>query len=514
MVPMAPCWDHPDFSLVPFGLPPKGDLTPVSYRGMAHTREGLKALLALGGRPVDNGAFPFSVFVWKATPTAVHTLHTQYPEAQATPLFTNEACLARTTRQEAHAWLTAPQTEETHSFTVTHTGTGATHTAQLTLKPGVFVSHLTLDEGGKSVVLAPLNLSRFWCDPSDDEPMTWVARIPSALRDTPTPPYYEMDAPQAHQAITRCLSGAFPPAHLERCFGGHPMGKAYQNAQTQVPTDACCLITAPWAQPTNRRFFQAFFEKKGIESRNRGPHTLFDLPLAHAPLLREVAKAYDEKTQDAAFQRHGLLERAPLVVVKACPGVVTRALLSSGPDVTTPPHGGWPSSAPFNTLRQGLLEAFQHDDREFIQAVQKACGVNQGEALTMERIRPALCATPVALGEVSWEGVYLALDRYSGFTEWAHPEGRARFVRTFEATDGVEWTRPLAQGLLSPDMIQAFSDPAFLKALDDTPFWSLLAQKTHIHPEWQAVVDHHALTPFVFDSDFELKPQKPRSTSS
>jgi hypothetical protein len=126
--------DHPDFTLIPpldegnhkggqtphsnsesnsnGGLPESKsnfqDAT-ASWLGVAKTQEGITALLALRGTPLDDPEHPLCLFSWEPTQDALEALHAQAKEATFVSLSNPEAHRAQWAAHGNTAWLTRPE---------------------------------------------------------------------------------------------------------------------------------------------------------------------------------------------------------------------------------------------------------------------------------------------------------------------------------------------------------------------------------------------------------------------
>jgi hypothetical protein len=76
--------EHSDFSLIP------DPNTPTKWRGVAKNAQGIRALLALEARPLDDPQYPMALFEWFAHPPAVHALQQHAKDAHVRPFL--EAC--------------------------------------------------------------------------------------------------------------------------------------------------------------------------------------------------------------------------------------------------------------------------------------------------------------------------------------------------------------------------------------------------------------------------------------
>jgi hypothetical protein len=460
--------EHPDFSLIP------DPDDPTQWRGVAKTRQGLLMLPSLWSRPQPDPDHPLCVFSWQPTPTAQSALVRHAPTACAVPLVSQEAHRTVWEAQRATAVLRTP----TEAVCVPCCIEGREDV--LRIAPC----------GQKSVLESRPEDTLYWALAEDPEalwndpvhrPWTQNVWVPWAqeMWDHSEQQTLEM-APEAAERVRQHVlaSGAVWQDSAFETTKTHQASLMWAFGLTDQQVHPFTAL--PFQEPQVAAGLCAFFE-------GRSPECLYAPEAQHAPFLRSLVAAIPLETQiaslRAAFQTKniptwldsGVWSVAPRAAAQVC---LEQVVLSKQ---RTPLKRG--------DLDEWVTEAMREGDTGFFDEVAKATVTpKKGPPLTF--FSPEVRSCLEALTD-RWKVFFRTADRTLGFSQRDTPEGLARFAHTF---DEKTFAQPLRALGLSPPMMQALEDPAFLKALAPTGFGQALQRAPQRHPQWEAVLERLLLT--------------------
>jgi hypothetical protein len=401
-----------------------------SWRGVAKTRHGLNALLTVWATPKDDPKHPLCVFSWQPTVDALEALHTHFPETHVRPIKGLLEHRAVSEAQNATAWVSAVSTPTQTPFWVHDGHAWQTHTVCST--PSVFPP-VFLDGQGQPIAWDALVL---WGLDSEDH--VYLEQGPHAASWCFRT---EEDADRFRQAVLACVR---TPHHRARCL---PLDwrAAYEHQTTRF-----WRTTEPWSDPTFDRTVHAFFDET-----TPTPWGVYQVETARFNRFRAIARTYSISTQRAAWHR-------------------------AHPDGARGTEAALMGYAGPRFLAEKAQEGDAHATRALSEALHEA--LKKGDDVVFEEVKEALLHAP------EWKTP--EWDRYWGFRAQDTAEGLLRFEASFLAQNGV-FAGPLCKAL-SPSMVSAFEDRAFLEALSPT-FWEHIEGTSCRHPEWEALVEKKAL---------------------
>jgi hypothetical protein len=432
--------DHPDFSLIP------NPENPAVFRGVAHTYEGINALVALWGVPLDDPDHRLCVFSWSPTPDALGVLKTHFPETRLCPLWDRTEHHTRWEAQKGRAWLTSPATPSRLDIEVTDVQQKAA--TSLT----VFFEEDDVTWNQKE---CPLQRLSVWGNP-DCDAFLWGSPLFQGR--------FRLEETELTPVLRHTLWSCVSP---EWIFRDGPFLKAYRSAQTgDLPVVSFREVVQVWATPLFVRTVRDFLQH--LKGAFPTPSSIYPLrgmsPVWH-PLFRQAMCALPRSDLETIWKTgrlKGFLEDDEIAM--ACPAEWFSEAL----------HHGRLSDKKAALLT--FKTALQSDDTFFF-----------------DRLRDVNVASGRGLLDQTEEGValYRLWDRVEGFETRGTMEGVARFAASFSEGD---FSKAMTGGhTMSVRMSEAFEDAAFLTALGKTPFWTTLEKAPRRHPEWEALLEKRLL---------------------
>jgi hypothetical protein len=462
--------DHRDFSLIP---DPR-DLT--QWRGVAHTFEGVKALLALWGTPQDDPEHPLRVFSWSPTSDALEALHTTYPDVAVRALGDPRTHWARWETQKAPPEPTGPR-----CFSVIKTGRTQTNDT-LVFPP---CAH----EGGGEPPFFFQNEPTVVYSLGSVNPFFWE----SASSQQEPIFFKKQDTTDGYLGVNVTLIHPHEEAALRACVFQRlahglepkqdPFLGSHDIAQVFLGTREGQLCETLWSQeafctPMHTRVYRAFFEH---------PETLRAHPPAlNVPVFRRVAHTYSEAIQREAFLRNIEKRNAEFAYTMAfweiTPRLAAQTWLDQGGASALEKNlSSWHPDC-VQAFERLFKHLFKKDDRFFFEALDSA-RTPLGDRWD----------TPRPLAPHPLQTVFHIVDLYRGFSQWKTDGAQAFVAAVCEGASLTGGFQKSRHESLTPPMVAAFDDPEFLKALDDTVFWTTLEKAVARHPEWEALLERHLL---------------------
>jgi hypothetical protein len=486
--------ETPHFTLLP------SPLDPTTWRGVAHTRQGVLDLLALWGQPQNDPQYPFSVFAWQPTPLALAALKTHFSQAQVRPLSKEDHAL----RWEAHlqrAWLTPDLLKKPQSFSVIKTDTGVKDTLCLAFDTPAPGNRHGLYFFFKKTPKTTWNLEYY-------NPFFWEARFSQAhpvsfkkafTKKNAAPVRVTFDvaheetlfrkAVLAHQSVMserdHGLSAFF---HEKGFFGASGVAQAYLSNTLGAPAERGLENDiSHYMGPVRHRMMVDFFKPQCPFLFLKNRHDIL--------AFRAIAHTHDEATQKAAFFRElateGVAERELNPVFwQVVPRVAAQHWVSQG--------------GPFHETRDSLTfelkcafySRFLKEDTAFFDELAL---VRTAQGDPWDRLRP----TKDDYDTRHWCDLFRVWDLQRGLNQWqtaadphAAQEGLECWARAVCAPVHVGtptvFDRPM-NDTFGPSTIRALATPAFLTGLEKTGFWEKLENTPNRHPEWEALLERHLL---------------------
>jgi hypothetical protein len=453
--------EHPDFSLIPHPD------DPTQWRGVAKTQEGIKSLLALWGTPKDDPEHPLCVFSWHPTPNALSALRTHFSDITVRPLDEADHRIVWDT-QKTQAWLTPLR--ETHTFTLSVI-------SQIAPEKGVQPCKVSVHLNGEcemtlNGVTTPLRSDPFFFWEKDNLFQHQNTVVIPAKAD------------EVRRAV---IAGSAGVHHPERKSGfwGHPLEQAYRFAKTgmwphgwtpgHVSSISFDWNAEPWAAPFFTHCVHAYMTSENTTlaelegSAKEAYEALCFMSAKWHPLFRTVMQSLPIETQKEKWFENASEFEAGLWF--ACPRSGIETALDN------------PRQCSGYEARTAFQTAVQSDDRFFFDTLKDVFDV-------FNRRRSEAFSVLDDKDKTPWQDIYRLWSLFEGFREHHTEAGMSRFVGAL-----VDEDRPFQASLvLSPSMVRAFEDPAFLKRLDTTVFWKRLEDAPHRHPTWEALLEQSLLS--------------------
>jgi hypothetical protein len=535
--------DHPDFTLIPpldegdhkEGQAPHSNSesngggnsnsesnfqdATASWRGVAKTQEGVFALLALWGTPQDDPDHPLSVFSWQPTPKALLALRTHFSTSTVCPLRDPLAHRQLWEAALSTAWLTVPPKDTPLSFQVTDDTGRPLNRRLILVNRGTFPPDVRWSDTGDPPTVTP----DFW-EPLMKPP--FGIQVGHDVRI----------APDDTDRFVRTVGACRPLGDMHFATLEGPSGNAffldYRLARTG---EVFCTLDGwwdlpPWHEPLFERTARAFFERPGTvrvgtlppESGllSQRPYALAaDTLKGFTALLkraRAIANEYSLSVQEKAFEQAFLNDPAGhYALIHPQKGVECLLKRESGAPI--PLHGL------YSRLENAFTMALHDDDRAFFEAVSHAHiqGASPDDApvwaqdrLEWGRKRDRADPQGEGVAGTAWSAMACLFDRAMGFFQKDTHEGIASFARSFEGASQKDVFAAPRWASLSPGMIDAFEDPAFMRALEDTGFWGTLEKAPKRHPEWEALLERWALSALGRPCDLSFTSSSPKPRHS
>jgi hypothetical protein len=466
--------EHSDFSLV------SNPDHPDPWRGVAHTQEGIKTLLALWGVPQNDPSHPLCVFSWSPCPEALDALKTHCPDACVRAFENRRSHQDAWDTQKKNAWLIRSENPEPLGFPCQCVDAHSTHTGSLWVSPA--------PDGG-----FPPRIE--WVSPKGRQPLTvfkkkdphrfvspaavffWEPDTLSSLgTQGKTPMRFMFATPALAQRFRQTVLSWATLDTLLAVFGASWIGEAYCYPPTPRVSRDFVSTDAPWGVPTQIARMKAFFTRR-VRAQNP-----MNVPESQWSLFRAQAQAFSVRAQKNAWKTE--LDGFPASVLpwKVSPQACTEHLMAW---LMTP---GRPSDDFDVRLRVRLGGE---------KAVRSA--LREGDAFLLDAVNCARSAAPERdfLWETPLKTMGALVDRHAGFVQWAHAtqkteaqDGVARWARTWAPTD----MAGAVEDETSPDMRSALENPAFLAALENTGFWDTVESAPKRHPTWEAMWERQMLS--------------------
>jgi hypothetical protein len=526
------CFHHPDFSL----LPNPDD--PTTYRGVAKTQEGIKALLAVWGTPKDDPDRPLCVFSWVPTLNAVDALKAHFPDVTIHPLespsdqapfqkprlrdhlkarfcalwplearhpkssqetvsweaLKNRGFLMSSVSLEAaqhralwdaqkdRAWLKAPPKGAVFHYDVLSLGVDLAPREKVTLTvTGNFPPRIDYEKASFVPTHDSDGGASYWEEGA--APCFWLEKGSERF-------VVVMNEHTAARFRYDVLSCALPEKEGAVFGAGSLLKEAYRSARTRLPGTVLPDRVPPWCVPHFVRTAQGFFERPNVSigdffTRYHTLHARCD-PQALALFRAQTLRATPSQ-QQAAFAF--LKIKAPHEVPSWLPWSPLRVM----EHVLEHDRQGRSNYYSLEHTGDAFKRALLSEDAAFFEALAPLknnatwatwCLSSVEEANEEQGKLPALRCRIVQ----QW-------DRHAGFQHWDTPEGMAAFTRSFapNGRDPPPFRVPARENV-SRRMIEALDDPVFLKALENSDFWARLEREPHRHPEWEALLERRLLS--------------------